>query len=117
MPPLGFFDYNHPQMYSFCTISDSGTITEESSIMGFSAIIVRQAHERPEGMDEGVTIMSGLDLQRILDSIKVVVMQIQTFGPARIPRGYDVEQLFWEIAKIIFSHLDFVNRKVWSKDV
>ena len=116
MPPLGFFDYNHLQMHSFCTISDSGTITEESSILGMPAITVRQAHERPEGMDEGVIIMSGLDLQRILDSIEVVVKQIQTFGPAKIPQDYDVEQLSWKIAKIIFSYVDFVNRKVWSKE-
>lgn len=115
MPPLGFFDYNHLQMHSFCTISDSGTITEESSIMGFPAITVRQAHERPEGMDEGVIIMSGLDLQRILDSIEVVVKQIVTIGPARIPHDYDVDQLSWKIAKIIFSYVDFVNRKVWHK--
>jgi UDP-N-acetylglucosamine 2-epimerase (non-hydrolysing) len=115
MPPLGFFDYNHLQMHSFCTISDSGTITEESSIMGFPAITVRQAHERPEGMDEGVIIMSGLDLQRILDSIEVVVKQIATVGPARIPQDYDVDQLSWKIAKIIFSYVDFVNRKVWHK--
>jgi UDP-N-acetylglucosamine 2-epimerase (non-hydrolysing) len=115
MPPLGFFDYNHLQMHSFCTISDSGTITEESSIMGFPAITVRQAHERPEGMDEGVIIMSGLDLQRILDSIEVVVKQIATVGPARMPQDYDVDQLSWKIAKIIFSYVDFVNRKVWHK--
>ncbi len=115
MPPLGFFDYNHLQMHSFCTISDSGTITEESALMGFPAITVRQAHERPEGMDEGVIIMSGLDLQRILDSIEVVVKQIQMFGPAKIPQDYDVEQLSWKITKIIFSYVDFVNRKVWSK--
>jgi len=115
MPPLGFFDYNHLQMHSFCTISDSGTITEESALMGFPAITVRQAHERPEGMDEGVIIMSGLDSQRILDSIGVCVKQIQVFGPARIPQDYDVEQLSWKIAKIIFSYVDFVNRKVWHK--
>tara|TARA_B100000315_G_C14544235_1_gene572439 strand:+ start:534 stop:1670 length:1137 start_codon:yes stop_codon:yes gene_type:complete len=115
MPPLGFFDYNHLQMHSYCTISDSGTITEESSIMGFPAITVRQAHERPEGMDEGVIIMTGLNLQHILDSIEVVVKQFQVFGPARIPQDYDVDQLSWKIVKIIFSYVDFVNRKVWRK--
>ena len=116
MPPLGFFDYNHLQMRSYCTISDSGTISEESAIMGFPAITVRQAHERPEGMDEGVIIMSGLDLTRIIDSIAVAVKQIQTVGPARIPQDYDVDQVSWKIAKIILSYVDFVNRKVWFKD-
>jgi UDP-N-acetylglucosamine 2-epimerase len=115
MPPLGFFDYNHLQMHSYCTISDSGTITEESSIMGFPAITVRQAHERPEGMDEGVIIMSGLDLQRILDSIDVVVKQIERFGVSETPADYDVEQVSWKIVKIILSYTDFVNRKVWNK--
>jgi len=117
MPPLGFFDYNHLQMRSYCTISDSGTISEESAIMGFPAITVRQAHERPEGMDEGVIIMSGLDLTRIIDSIAVAVKQIQTVGPARIPQDYDVDQVSWKIAKIILSYVDFVNRKVWFKDL
>jgi UDP-N-acetylglucosamine 2-epimerase (non-hydrolysing) len=115
IPPLGFFDYNHLQMHSYCTISDSGTITEESSIMGFPAITVRQAHERPEGMDEGVIIMTGFNPQHILNSIEVAVKQCQVFGPARIPQDYDVNQLSWKIVKIIFSYVDFVNRKVWRK--
>ena len=115
MPPLGFFDYNHLQMNSYCTISDSGTITEESSIMGFPAITVRQSHERPEGMDEGVIIMTGLNLQHILVSIEVAVKQLQVVGAARIPIDYNVDQVSWKIVKIIFSYVDFVNRKVWHK--
>jgi len=116
MPPLGFFDYNHLQMHSYCAISDSGGITEDASILGFPAITVRQAHERPEGMDEGVLIMSGLDAEHILASIEVAVKQVQQIGPARIPQDYDVDQVSWKIAKIIFSYVNFVNRKVWSKD-
>jgi UDP-N-acetylglucosamine 2-epimerase len=115
MPPLGFFDYNHLQLHSYCTISDSGTITEESAILGFPAITVRQAHERPEGMDEGVIIMSGLKLSHILNSIDVVVKQVETIGVPQIPKDYNVHQLSWKIVKIIFSYVDFVNRKVWSK--
>jgi len=115
MPPLGFFDYNHLQMHSHCAISDSGTITEESSILGFPAITVRQAHERPEGMDEGVLIMSGLNSRRILDSIEVAVKQHEQFGPAQTPHDYDVSQVSWKVAKIILSYVDFINRKVWQK--
>ena len=115
MPPLGFFDYNHLQMHSFCAISDSGGITEDSSILGFPAITVRQAHERPEGMDEGCLIMSGLDPQRILESIELAVLQFKEFGPSKLLDDYNVDQLSWKVAKIIFSYVDFVNRKVWSK--
>ncbi len=80
MPPLGFFDYVQLQKNAYCTVSDSGTITEESSILGFPAITVREAHERPEGMDEGTVILTGLDSARILESIDLAVKQVEQFG-------------------------------------
>jgi len=109
--PFGFHDYVKLQINAFCTISDSGTITEESSILNFPAITIRQAHERPEGMDEGTLIMAGLDKDRIIESIKVVTET----KPAKIVEDYNVENVSDKILKIILSYTDYVNRTVWFK--
>lgn len=110
MKPLGFADYVHLQQNAFCVISDSGTITEESSLLGFPAITVRQAHERPEGMDEGTLIMTGLDKDTVLDSIRVVVSQ-------RMPvvKDYDADSVAQKVVRIILSYTGYVNRTVWKK--
>lgn len=110
MKPLGFADYVHLQQNAFCVISDSGTITEESSLLGFPAVTVRQAHERPEGMDEGVLIMTGLDKETVLDSIKVVTAQ-------RMPvvGDYDAEHVAQKVVRIILSYTGYINRTVWKK--
>lgn len=102
-------------MHSFCTISDGGTIAGESALMAFPAITVRQPHERSEGMDEGVIVVSRRDKQQIIDSIDVVVKQFETIGPTLIPKDSDVEQLSRKIAKIIFNPVDRVSPPVWSK--
>lgn len=112
MKPLGFNDYNKLQMNAFCVISDSGTITEESSILGFPAITVRQAHERPEGMDEGTLIMSGVDSETILDSIKIVTDQNVKMN---IVKDYDVDHLASKVVRIIMSYTGYINRTVWRK--
>ena len=112
MKPLGFNDYNKLQQNAFCVISDSGTITEESSIMGFPAITVRQAHERPEGMDEGTLIMSGVDADDIIDSIKVVTSQENR---PKIVSDYDVDYVGTKVVKIIMSYTGYINRTVWRK--
>lgn len=112
MKPLGFNDYNKLQQNAFCVISDSGTITEESSIMGFPAITIRQAHERPEGMDEGTLIMSGVESKDIIDSIKIVT---NTKIKPNIVNDYDVDNVGIKVVKIIMSYTGYINRTVWRK--
>ena len=115
MKPMGFFDYIKLQQKSKCVISDSGTITEESSILGFPAIMIRKAHERPEGMDEGTLIMSGLEKERVLESINVMVSQNKRFT-SNIIKDYDVDNVSIKVTRIILSYIDYVNRTVWKKD-
>ena len=115
MKPMGFFDYIKLQQEAKCVISDSGTITEESSILGFPAIMIRKAHERPEGMDEGTLIMSGLEKERVLESINVMVNQSKRFS-SNIIKDYDVDNVSIKVTRIILSYIDYVNRTVWKKD-
>lgn len=110
--PLGFFDYVHLEQNAYCVISDSGTITEESSILNFPAVMIRKAHERPEGMDEGVLIMSGLSAENVLKSIEIVVSN-RNVGRNRIVEDYNVDKVSDKIVKIIMSYTDYVNRTVW----
>lgn len=116
MKPLGFFDYVKLQMNAFCVISDSGTITEESTILNFPAVTIRQAHERPEGMDEGTLIMCGLQAERIIDSINVVtdhhVASLRTF---KLVPDYDADNVSKKVLRIILSYTDYINRTVWLR--
>lgn len=116
MKPLGFFDYIQLQKNAYCVISDSGTITEESSILQFPAIMIRQAHERPEGMDKGTLIMSGLDHNRIIESIMLVTKQYEENIIPEIVDDYDVDNVSQKVVKVILSYIDYVNRTVWRKD-
>ena len=116
MKHLGFFDYIQLQKNAYCVISDSGTITEESSILQFPAIMIRQAHERPEGMDKGTLIMSGLDHSRIIESIMVVTKQYEENIIPEIVDDYDVDNVSQKVIKVILSYIDYVNRTVWRKD-
>lgn len=116
LKPLGFPDYVKLQMQSCCVISDSGTITEESSILNFPAVTIRQAHERPEGMDEGTLIMCGLKSDRVVQSIDIVTSQ-HSYGNRqfRLVPDYDVEIVSKKVLRIIMSYIDYVNRTVWCK--
>ncbi len=112
MKPLGFADYIKLQENAFCVISDSGTITEESSLLGFPAITIREAHERPEGMDEGTIIMSGVDKQGVLDAINTVTSQnIRT----RVVDDYNNDILAAKVVRIILSYTGYINRTVWKR--
>lgn len=115
LSPMGFFDFVALQKHAFCTLSDSGTIAEESSILGFPAVTIREAHERPEGMDEGAVIMTGLRPERILQAVEMTRKQFDTLGPCKTPMDYDVDQVSWKVAKIVLGYTDYVNRKVWQK--
>ena len=117
MKPFGFLEYIKLQQNAYCVISDSGTITEESSILKFPAITIRQAHERPEGMDEGVLIMSGLNKDRIIDSIEVVVNQYKENNDVirHIP-DYEPDNVSQKVVRIILSYTDYINRTVWHKE-
>ena len=116
LKPQGFFDYINLQQFSKCVISDSGTITEESSILEFPAIMIRQAHERPEGMDKGTLIMSGLEKERILESLDVVIKQYEDKIVPEIVDDYNVDNVSSKVVKIILSYIEYVNRNVWKKD-
>lgn len=116
MKPLGFADYSKLQQYAFCVISDSGTITEESSLLGFPAVTVRQAHERPEGMDEGTLIMSDLVAKDVCDAIDCVTKQKagREFFTRPVP-DYDVDNVAEKVVRIIMSYTSYINRTVWRR--
>ncbi len=114
--PYGFHEYNHLQLKAFCVISDSGTITEEGTILNLPAITIRQAHERPEGMDEGTLIMSGLNKDRVIEAIEVVTKQHNKERTMKMIKDYDVDNVSKKVLRIILSYTDYINRTVWHKD-
>ena len=114
--PFGLLDYIKLQMGAFCVLSDSGTITEEASLLNLPAITVRNAHERPEGMDEGTLIMSGLKAERVADAVRVVTSQHRR-GERVIPvvKDYEGGPVSKQVVRVVLSYTDYVNRTVWSK--
>ena len=114
--PYGFHEYNNLQMNAFCVISDSGTIAEEGSILNLPAVTIRQAHERPEGMDETTVIMSGLSPARVLDSVAVATSHNDKANRTiRAVSDYQADNVSKKILRIIVSYVDYVNRTVWQK--
>jgi UDP-N-acetyl-L-fucosamine synthase len=113
MKPLGFHDYNHLQKNAKVVLSDSGTISEEASIMSFSALNIREAHERPEAMEEASVMMVGLAKDRILQGIKL--LEKQTPNLLRQVADYNMPNVSDKVVRIILSYTDYISRTVWSK--
>lgn len=114
--PLGFFDYIQLQRSAFCVLSDSGTITEEASILNLPAVMIRCSHERAEGMDEGTLVMGGLGKERILEAVHVVTSQHEE-GMRTMPVVHDYESLTVskQVARIVVSYVDYINQNIWRK--
>jgi UDP-N-acetylglucosamine 2-epimerase len=117
LKPFGFCDYVKLQMEALCVISDSGTITEESSLLNLPAVTIRNAHERPEGMDVGTLIMAGLKKEGVLDAVRVIIAQhergIRVMAPVE---DYEAQSVSKKIVRIVLSYTDYINRTVWQKN-
>ena len=116
LKPFGFLDYIKLQVNSYCVISDSGTITEESSILNFPALNLRETHEKPEGFEEASVMMVGLKKERILSALRIVTNQKKGLDrDLRIVKDYDLDNVSMKIVRIIESYTDYINRVVWRK--
>ena len=116
LKPFGFIDYIKLQISAFCVLSDSGTVTEEASLLNLPAITIRNSHERPEGMDVGTLVMSGLKKERVLSAVKVVVSQHnpekRTFS---VVDDYAAQSVSKVVVRTVLSYVDYINRTVWHK--
>jgi UDP-N-acetylglucosamine 2-epimerase len=116
LQPFGFCDYIKLQLEALCVISDSGTITEESALLNLPAITIRNTHERPEGMDAGTLIMSGLKKERVLDAVRVVIaLHDKSKRVMDRVEDYECGPVSKKVLRVVMSYVDYVNRTVWTK--
>ena len=115
MKAMGFVDYIKLQLEAFCIISDSGTISEEASLLNLPAVTIRQAHERPEGMDEGLLIMSDLDPQKLSQTVEIITSSHEEGIKAKPVKDYQGGKVSKKVVNIIHSYTDYVNRTIWNK--
>jgi UDP-N-acetylglucosamine 2-epimerase len=116
--PFGFFDYVHLQSHARCVLSDSGTITEESAILGFPAVTIRDCHERPEGMDEGVLVMCGLGRDAVLQAVALAEEQakMETCRKYAV-EAYTSHDVSWKVLKLVHSYTPFIRERVWGEKI
>ncbi|MEO7794165.1 MAG: UDP-N-acetylglucosamine 2-epimerase (non-hydrolyzing) [Thermoanaerobaculia bacterium] len=118
LKPFGFCDWVRLQSEAFCVLSDSGTLTEEAALLGFPAVMLREAHERPEGMDAGVTLMAGIGRERVIQAVTLVTEQrraaLSTLAPPQVP-DYALRPVSRQIVRIIVGHVDYVQHTVWRR--
>ncbi len=114
--PMGFYDYIRLQLESFCVLSDSGTITEEATLLSLPAVMIRDAHERPEGMDVGTVVMSGLTQESVMDAIRLVTHQHDRSRRVfPIVPDYQTGPVSMQVVRIVLSYIDYVNHTVWRR--